>query len=134
MAVNTLDCVEDPEIVLQFFPESVDRKFELHKSFVAEHLVERPGLLERDTVLRLEDIEVRLHVVEEHVRSHHHVNWSVAGEVVLPEPTVRAQSAVCNCPHFEMGLGNKHVVSILGDSAPGRSNIDQSSDDTRLRV
>ena len=122
------------EVIPKFVSELIPR------NWIGNHRVRTPCfihvicLLEGNSVASRKDIVVRLNVIEENVGLQHHVNGTVVSIEVFSKTPICRKTVCCDRPKFKPDLVSQHLVFLGTDFPTTRTNINQTPDDSRLRI
>src|SRR5690606_2479986 len=122
------------EIVLELLSKLVLRKDLVDPRVSTIFLVEGPSPLEGHSIFGLENIEVGLNEVVEHIRLEHHLGWAVVAVVVLAHCQISLQAMFSDRTQLEAYLIHQNMVRVVLNGLLRWNNVNQSANDTRLRV
>ena len=122
------------KVIFEFFTEDVSALRVRDITLTAVLLIQLICHSETNILLFLEEEIVLLNKVVEHIGLHHHVLGLISVVVVLTKTPINPKTMIRDLPKLVSDLRHQCLVLVSPHSLTRWGNINQSTDNTRLRV
>ena len=122
------------KVIFEFFTEDVSALRVRDITLTTVLLIQLVCHSETNVLLFLEEEIVLLNKVIEHIGLHHHVLGLISVVVVLSKTPINPKTVICNLPKLISDLRHQGLVLVSPNGLPGGGDINQPTDNTRLRV
>ena len=122
------------KVIFEFFTELVSALRIRDITLTTVLLIQLVCHSETNVLLFLEEEIVLLNKVVEHIGLHHHVLGLIGVVVVLTKTPINPQTVISNLPKLISDLRHQGLVLVSPHGLPGGGDINQSTNNTRLRV
>ena len=122
------------KVIFEFFTELISCLRVRDITLTAVLLIQLVCHRETDVLLGLEEEVVLLNKVVEYIRLHHHVLGLISVVVVLTKTPINPKTMIRDLPKLVSDLRHQGLVLVSPHSLTSGGNINQSTDNTRLRV
>ena len=122
------------KVIFEFFAEDVSALRVRDITLTAVLLIQLVCHGETNVPLFLEEEVVLLNKVVEHIGLHHHVLGLISVVVVLTKTPINPKTMIRDLPKLVSDLRHQGLVLVSPHSLTRGGNINQSTDNTRLRV
>ena len=122
------------KVIFEFFAEDVSALRVRDITLTAVLLIQLVCHGKTNVLLFLEEEVVLLDKVVEYVRLHHHVLRLISVVVVLTETPINPETMISDLSELVTDLRHQGLVLVSPHCLPGGGDINQSTNNTRLRV